>query len=134
RSSDSRGHDRAATGHRLEQRLAERLHEARLGKDAALREQTWNLVVRDAPKQADALTVLQAGPQRAVADEGERSLAQACERVGEADHVLPFVERADAEEARRAGRRIGDREPQAVDAARHDLDLPAHFGELRLEL
>ena len=90
--------------------------------------------MRDAPEQTDTIASLQLRPERPVAGEGERSLAEACEGVGEADDVLPLVERADAEEARRARRRLGDREALAVDAARDDLDLAARLGQLRLEL
>ena len=90
--------------------------------------------MRDAPEQADAIAALEPRPERPVAGEGERSLAEAREGVGEADDVLPLVERADAEEAGRPGRRLGDREALAVDAARDDLHLAARLGQLRLEL
>src|SRR5262249_59524149 len=93
-----------------------------------------NLVVRDAAEQADALAPLQPRAQWPVAGEGERPVAEAPEGVGEPDDVLPLVERADAEEARRAGRGIGDHEALAIDAARNYLDLPAHLRQLRLEL
>ena len=61
--------------------------------------------MRDAPEQAHALASLQLRPERPVAGEGERSLVEARKGVGEADDVLPLVERADAEEAGRPGRR-----------------------------
>ncbi|HET8606883.1 MAG TPA: glycosyltransferase, partial [Gaiellaceae bacterium] len=68
------------------------------------------------PLDGDALAALEPRPQRPVADEGQRAAAEAGERVGEPDDVLPVAERADAEEARPVVRRGRDREPLDVDA------------------
>src|SRR5262249_25665466 len=107
----------------LQERLAEWLHEARLGEDTTLRQQARDLAVRHAPEQADPLAPLQPRPEGTVTCKGERPFAETREGVGEADDVLPLVERADAEEAGRPGWWVGDREALAVDAARHDLHL-----------
>ena len=86
------------------------------------------------PSRRTPFASLQLRPEGPVAGKGERSLAETRERVGEAHDVLPLVERADAEKAGRPGRRLGDREALAVDAARDDLHLAAGLGQLRLEL
>ena len=92
RPTDARRHDRAAAGHRLEQRLTERLNQARLGEDATLREQARNLVVRHAAEEAHAFASLQLRPQPPVPRKRERPVANAREGVGEPDDVLPLVE------------------------------------------
>ena len=92
RAADARRHDGAAAGHRLEQRLAERLDEARLREHATLREETRNLVVRDAPEQTDPIASLEPGAKRPVAGEREGSLAESREGLGQPDDVLPLVE------------------------------------------
>ncbi len=51
RPADPRGDDGAAARHRLEQRLTERLDEARLREDVARSEQARDLVVRDPTEQ-----------------------------------------------------------------------------------
>ncbi len=51
RPADAGGDDRAAAGHRLEQRLSERLEQARLREDVALGQEARHLVVRDAAEQ-----------------------------------------------------------------------------------
>ena len=99
RSSDPRCDHRAAARHRLEQRLAERLDQARLREHPALGEQARHLVVRDATEQTNTLPSLEPGAERPVAGEGERSLLEARKGIGEPDDVLALLERADAEEA-----------------------------------
>ena len=115
RAADPRGDDGAPARHRLQQRLAERLDEARLREHVTLGEQARDLVVRDASEQADPLPSLEPGPERPVARERERPLPEPREGIGEADDVLPFVERADAEDAGRPRRALGDREVLAID-------------------
>ena len=100
RAADPRRDDRPPAGQRLEHRLAERLDEARLADDVAGGEQPGDLAVRDGAEQADARPALERAPQRAVADEGERALAEPREGVGEPDDVLALGQRADAEEGR----------------------------------
>ena len=104
-------------GHPLEQRLPERLDQARLAErrgSSASRRGTSSCGTR--PTSADAVAALELRAQRPVADEGQRALAELRERVGEADDVLALLERADAEEARRAVGRRRDGEPLEVDA------------------
>ena len=94
-----------------------------------------DLVVRHAAdERARASRPSSCARSGAVAGEGERSLAEQRERVGEPHDVLALLERADAEEARRPVGRRRDREPLEVDAARDDLRLAARLGHLRLEL
>ena len=90
--------------------------------------------MRDASEQADPLPSLEPGPERPVARERERPLPEPREGIGEADDVLPFFERADAEDAGRSRRAFGDREVLAIDPARDDLHLLPRLGQLRLEL
>jgi Bacterial capsule synthesis protein PGA_cap len=134
RAADPRGDDGAATRHRLEQRLAERLDEARLREDMAGGEQARDLIVGDPAEELDVRAPFEGGALRPVADERQRPLRQAGEGVGEADDVLSLGERADAEEARRAVGRGLNGEALAIDAARDDRGLPGGFGQLRLEL
>jgi hypothetical protein len=54
RAADPRRDDRAAARHRLEQRLAERLDQARPADDVARRRASAGLVVRDAADELDA--------------------------------------------------------------------------------
>src|SRR5205807_1912509 len=87
-----------------------------------------------AAEQVDAFASFETGTERPVAGEGQGSLPEPREGLGEPEHVLSVVERADAEEPGRPGRRLGDREHLPVDAARDDLDLFLRLGQLRLEL
>src|SRR5205823_4439435 len=117
---------------------AERLDQARLADDVRRCDSRRDLVVRDPARDDDAGTALELCAQRAVADEGERpgAAAESRERVGKAEHVLPPGQRAEAEESRPAVPVGSRREGEAVevDAAVHDLDLPARLGKLVLEL
>ncbi len=90
--------------------------------------------MRDAADEAHAVAALERAAQRAVAGVGQRPLAERGERVGEPDDVLALLERADAEEPRRAVRRRRDGELLPVDAARDDLRLAARLRQPRLEL
>ena len=97
-------------------------------------EQAGDLVVRDPSEQPDFGTAFELRAQRPVAGIRERAFAEERERVGEADDVLPRIERTDAEVARRAVGRRRDGEAVEIDAARDDFGLPARLGQLRLEL
>ena len=137
RAADPRRDDRAPAGHRLEQRLAERLDEARLREDVGSRRAARDLVVRDAPEErARPARPSSCGAQRPVADERERALGRA--RANASARRTTFfrsVERADAEEARAApGGASATENRSQVDAARDDLRLAARLGQLRLEL
>jgi ABC-2 type transport system ATP-binding protein len=134
RPADARRDDGAARGHALEQRLPERLDEARLAEHVALGEEAGNLVVRHAAGERHPVTSGELRAQRTVAGERERSLAEQREGVGETHDVLAFLERADAQEARRALGSRSEGEALEIDAARHDLRLAARRGNLRLEL
>ena len=59
RPADARRDHGASAGHRLEQRLAERLDEARLADDVRRGDQLRNSVVRDAAGKLDALAPLE---------------------------------------------------------------------------
>src|SRR5229473_1670946 len=67
RPADPRRDDRAPARHPLEQRLAERLDQARLAEDVALGEQARDLVVRHAAEEADVCAAFEARAQRPVA-------------------------------------------------------------------
>ena len=103
RASDPGRDDRAPAGHRLEQRLAERLHEARLREHAALRRAGAGSRragrARAGSTRSRPSSCGRSGPSPAKVSVPS---AEAREGVGEADDVLPLVERADAEEAGRA--------------------------------
>src|SRR5262249_42718690 len=133
RAADPCRHYRAPARHRLEQRLAERLDEARLRRDPAFRGEGGGAGGVDSPAHAGTLAALESRPERAVACEGERPFVEPRKGVGEPDDVLALVESTDAEEAGRTGRRFAQREALAVDAARDDLNLPARLEQLRLE-
>src|ERR1043166_2950530 len=80
--------DRAAAGERLENRLAERLDEARLADDPRAGDPVGDLVVRRAGDDVDALASLELRPQRAVTDEGQLPGAEPLARFGPAGDVL----------------------------------------------
>ena len=58
--------------------------------------------VRDRAGQLDPDSLLELRPQRAVADEGQRPLAEPLERAREREDVLARDQRADADEVRAA--------------------------------
>src|SRR5437763_8299730 len=93
RAADAGADDRAAAGHGLEQRLAERLDQARLADDGGLRDARRDLVVPDAAGDGDAVAMLELVAERAVADERERSALELAECVGEPAYVLPLGQR-----------------------------------------
>ena len=134
RPADPRRHDRAAAGHRLEQRLAERLDQRRLADDVRTSEPVWDLAVGDAPRDAHSGAPFEARAKGPVPDEGERAVAERFEGVGEPEHVLPLGERPDAEVRSLAVRRRQQREPLEVDARVDDLRLSPRLRHLRLEL
>src|SRR5262245_62969708 len=101
RAADPRCDDRTGARHRLEHRLPEGFDEARLADDVRARQPARNLVVRDAPHDADAVAPLELRAQGTVADERQAALGEAREGVSEPDDVLPLRERADAEEGGR---------------------------------
>ena len=104
RPPDSRGYDRAAARHPLEQRLTERLDQARLAQNVRVREQARNLTVRYAPEQPHRVASLEPRAQWAVARKRERSLPELRECICKSHDVLALVQRADAEKARRTVR------------------------------
>src|SRR5207253_9184706 len=118
---------RAAAGHRLQHRLAERLDEARLRDDPRGRDQPGDLVVPDPAEQPDSGAAFELGTKRAVAGEREHSLTEAGERVCQADDVLALGEGADTEERGCAVRRRPEREAVEVDARIDDVGLPARL-------
>src|SRR5205823_8573103 len=111
-----------------------RLDQARLAEHVTVRDHVRHVAVRDATEESNPLAPLELAAHRTLARERERALAQRCERVREPDDVLPFRQRAGAEEARRTVGRRRDREALEVDAARDDLGLAARIRNLRLEL
>ena len=124
RAADRRPDDGATAGERLERGLAERLDEARLAEHVRRGEVERHRVVREVAGDGDPGPSFELRPQRAIADEGQRPLAEPVEGLGEPDDVLPFDQRADAEEGgARAGRALEQPEPLQVDAAVHDLGL-----------
>ena len=108
----------------------------RLGwqKDVRGREVARHCVVCDEAGDHDARAAFELRPGRPVADEGQCPLAEPAERVGEADHVLPLDQRADADEGRAWACSAVER-PEAVevDAAVHDLGLAARLRHRLLE-
>ena len=82
----------------------------------------------------DARPTFELRPERAVADERQRPLAEPAEGVREPDDVLPLDQRADADERRaRAGRALEQPEALQVDAAVDDLGLRRGLGDRRDE-
>ena len=90
----------------------------------------------DEARDRDAGTALELRAERAVADEGQRSLAEPRERVRQPDDVLALDQRADADEGRAWPVGCGAERAEAleVDAAVHDLGLAARLRRALLEL
>src|SRR5439155_23051592 len=107
---------------------------ARLAQHVRLGEEPRNVVVWHAPEETHTVAPFELRAQRTVAYEGERAFSEPCERVRKPHDILALLERADAEEARRAIRRRFHREPLEIDAARHDFRLPSCSRQLGLEL
>ena len=125
-----------AARHRLEQRLAERLEQARLADDVGRGDPARDLVVRDAADDADAFASLEARAQRPVADEGELpspSRANASARRTTFFRSVREPTQRNAGDSRCAASRRSA-EALEVDARVDDLGLAARLRELRLEL
>ena len=130
RAADPRRDDGAAAGHRLEDRLAERLDQRRRADDVGGGEPAGHLVVRDAADDAHAAPPSSARAQRAVADEREGAAAEPRERVGEPHDVLALGQRPDVDERGRLERRAAGAtgaEALEVDARVDDLGLAARL-------
>src|SRR5581483_1265965 len=128
--------DGASARHRLEDRLAERLDEARRADDVRSGQPSRHRVVRHATDDRDAVSSFEPPPQGAVADEREAAASERGKCVGEAEDVLPFGQAADADEARAGAVPVAWLHAEAleVDARVDDLDLAAGGRQLRLEL
>ncbi len=129
--------DGALARHRLEQRLTERLDEARLTEHIAGGQPLRHPVVGHPAHDSHPLAPLELWTETPVTHEGEAALGEALERVREAQDVLAPVKAADAEEGgavdvpaeRRSSRaRVCTAKAFEVDAAVHDLDPPARLG------
>src|SRR5438105_9340299 len=134
RTTDPGCDNRSPAGHRLEDRLAEGLDEARLAQDARARDPRGNLAVRDRRNDLDAGPALEARPQRAFSDERQRPGVETAEGIRETDDVLTLRQRAEAKEGRLAVGRGRNLEAPEVDARVDHLGLAARLRHLRLEL